>query len=120
MAFDYANILDNVSAPAIDEFGDDVTLRVMEEATGSDEWDPDLVSTDFAARAVRTKFKRMEIDGTVIEHGDVLYLVAPTADLPEVTLVDKLVDGPTVYTVINIETVKTGPLAVLWKIQCRK
>ena len=118
--FDYNNILNGVSIPQIDNFGDDVIIRVRTEASGSDSWDPEFVTVDTTVRAVRTKFKKMEIDGTIIQRDDVLFLIAPDPDYPDPELVDRLVDGSDTYEVLHVETVKPGPLAVLWKVHCRK
>lgn len=118
--FDYTNILNNVSIPQIDNFGTDIVLRTVTETTSSDEWDPTFDTSDTTVRAVRTNYEQSEIDGTVIKHDDVLYLIAPDPAYPKPEMVSQLVDGAETYRVINIRTVKTGPLAVLWKVQCRK
>lgn len=67
---------------------------------------------------VLTKYSNSSIDGTIIQQGDQLLLVEPSITLPE-TIQNVEVDSE-VFQVVNIETIKPGGTAVLYKVQVRR
>lgn len=113
MAIDYNRALATAKR-LIRDNGRDVVLRTMQQS--GDEWAPVLVPVDVTVRAVQTEFEADEIDGTLIQYCDKLYLIAGGADI---SLAQRLVDGTADYEVVRIMTVKPGPLTVLYKVQVR-
>jgi hypothetical protein len=66
-----------------------------------------------------TNYNQKDIDGTIIQHGDKLGLLAPD-NLERVPATgDRVVDGET-YTVKNVLEIKPGDTALLYKLQLRK
>jgi hypothetical protein len=112
MAIDYNKALANARR-LIRENGRDVTVRTF--TASGDEWNPVQVPSDVVVKAVQTQFKAEEIDGTLIQASDKLYLVAGGADI---SLAKRLIDGAD-YEVVRVETVKPGPVVVLYKVQVR-
>lgn len=69
-------------------------------------------------RGVRGKFHRDEIDGTLIQRGDVRFTVEATSIVPATS--DKVeIDGKP-YSVIDVDQVSPGGEALLYKVQVRK
>lgn len=112
MAIDYNKALANARR-LIRENGRDVTIRTF--TASGDEWNPVQVPSDVVIRAVQTRFNEEEIDGKLIQASDKLYLIAGIVD---VSLAQRLIDGAD-YEVVRVETVKPGPVVVLYKVQVR-
>lgn len=74
---------------------------------------------------VETKYKADSIDGTVIQRGDVLFLLSPVkldgADLPTpVADRDTLSTADGTWLVKHVETIRPTGLTVMHKLQLRK
>lgn len=109
--YDYSSI----SATAqrlIDSFGRSIIKR--SSVMGGDPWNPTLINTDTAIKAVATSFKANEVDGTIIKATDKQYLA-----YTEVTTADKIVDDEEL-SVINVMPIQTGPTKIIYKIQARR
>lgn len=69
-------------------------------------------------RGVKGKFRRDEIDGTLIQRGDVRFMVESASFVPATS--DKVeIDGKP-YSVIDVDQVSPGGEALLYKVQARK
>ncbi|PZQ46172.1 MAG: hypothetical protein DI551_05695 [Micavibrio aeruginosavorus] len=71
--------------------------------------------SDTPVMTVFTQYKAVEIDGEIIRRTDSRVLIAGTEPKKD----DRIIDGDLTYTVIDIETVKPGDTALLWKAQAR-
>lgn len=112
MAIDY-NRARSSAAKGTGDNGRQVVLRSF--VTSGDEWNPVQVPVDTSVIALQSRFDAKEIDGTLIQASDKLYLVAGGADI---SLAKRLIDGAD-YEVVRVETVKPGPVVVLYKVQVR-
>lgn len=97
----------------IDKFGRNVTKRTT-TATG-DAWNPTVSNVDVTIRAVSTSFQANEVDGTLIQMDDKLFL---TYD--EVTTADSIVDGGEVLSVVGVKPINPGEVKIIYRVQCRK
>lgn len=72
----------------------------------------------FNTKAVRSEFKKSDVDGTQIRAGDVLLLVSPTlATTPEPG--DFITFDGERFNVVNSVPVKPATVVVLHQVQCR-
>ncbi|MEE7442672.1 hypothetical protein MOR12E_28875 [Methylobacterium oryzae] len=103
----------------IDEFGRAMVLRRPNPGTynaGTDSHAGGGAPVDTPIMAVVTQYREKEIDGEIIKRGDVRILIAgvkPDKD-------NFILDGVDTYTAVNVETLKPGDLALLYKVQARK
>lgn len=67
---------------------------------------------------VLTKYSKSSIDGTIIQQGDQLLLVEPSVTIPR-TVQEVEVDNE-VWQVVDVETIKPGATAILYKVQVRR
>lgn len=70
-------------------------------------------------KAVITDYHDRQIDGEIIMRGDRRAIIAASG-LTAPDKGDVIVDGSDQYRIINIETVKPGDTALLYKLQVRK
>jgi len=116
MAFNYTPLA-KIALDQIVNFGRDCTLKRVTEstynfATGAN--DGGSVSSE-TIKAVVTNFEDKEIDGNLVQRGDKLYTIA-AKDLTAPALNDLIDD----CKILNINTIKTGDTALLYKCQVRK
>ncbi len=78
--------------------------------------DPAGTPVDTSGYAVEKTYKQSEINGTTVLANDRLFL---TIDIPTPTIVDKLVGGSSVLTIVSAVAVQPGDTALIWKLQCR-
>lgn len=119
MSFDYLSVAREASA-LLAEFGQIVT--VTRETVG--EYDPatGTVSSGtegYSCHGAVMNYRHQDIDGTLIQRGDVRVLLAPDAQFEpkpgdKVTLADA-----TVLTVISVMPTKPAGLSVLYELQAR-
>ena len=70
--------------------------------------------------AVKVNYSQVAIDGTMIQIGDVLFLI-PAYDLDDdIDIDDKLTFGSEDYSVVNSKAVDPNGTAILYKVQARK
>ena len=99
----------------IRENGREMTLR--SETASGDAWNPTLSVSDSTVVGVVTKFSAFEVANGLVEAQDKKILFAATVPL---TNAKRIIDGGVEYSIINVETVKPGYTAVLYKAQVRK
>ena len=147
MSFDYAALNVGTVQPLIDEFGKSGTLLIAEfteavvivdrdgnpildrdgnviTSRGSadiEPWESHLgFDMPHPVSLVQTVFKTVNNNGTLVEQGDVLYLVSTKGVMIDPTLANRMtVDGAT-YQVVRVDPLKPGPVIMLWKIHARK
>lgn len=142
MAFDYVGLRDSVAEPLIAEFGKlgtifvnipaNILLDDQDNPILDDQDNYILVSDSIPYESqlgsekshlvalVQTKFKKADNNGTLVEIGDVLYLVSTEGVIIDPGLANRVeVDGVT-YQVVRIDPLQPGPVVMLWKVHARK
>lgn len=74
--------------------------------------------TTFTAYGVTTRYRKSEIDGTVIQSGDVGLLLEVSATTPIVG--DTVTVNSIIYRVMGIDPVSPGGVDILYKLNLRK
>ena len=116
MTFNYVG-LEITSLSLITRFGKDATLNRVTEGA----YDPSTGTNTGAStstqtvKAVFTDYKEMQIDGSIVQRGDRLVLVAASGISEPLT--NDEIDG---YKVVNVKLVKPAETALLYKLQVRK
>lgn len=106
----------------IAKYGRSVTFRQVTPGT----FDPATyattgnTTTDATVKAFFKDYKERQIDGEIIKRNDKQILIAASALSVTPQTNDTIVDGGVTYTIVNMETVKPGDVAVLYKMQGRK
>jgi hypothetical protein len=118
MSFNYSALRDNTVEPLMTRFG---KPGVITAPTGApaDPWNPATGETTTNVTVVETQPDITERGGTLIEEGDVIFLVSPEGD-PSLDLAQTLEVEGVVYRVVGIMPVRPGPVAMLWKAHCRR
>lgn len=117
IAADIAGALDE-AATAVGKRRFRVTFIRAGEAVG-DPWNPTPGEpTRHDLRAMRGKYMTNEIDGTLIQRGDIKLMVEAGAFIPSTADTAEM-SGKT-YAVINVEFVSPGGEALIYKVQVRK
>ena len=120
MAFDYTGLRNETVEPLIDEFGKDGQLAVNDDASGAP-YDSQLGSeTLYDVRLVQTRFKKSDNNGTLVEAGDVLYIVSTKGVKIDPDLANRMIVGTVTYQVVRIDPLQPGNVIMLWKIHARK
>ena len=118
--FNYTAMRDNTAIPLINQFGDDAVLTLTPAADPATPWNPGSgTPVETPARAVQTQFTNADRDGTLIQEGDVLFIVS-TQGLTDIELAETLTSSGTVYQIIKVMPLKPGPIIMLYKVHCRK
>lgn len=120
MAFDYAALRTETVEPLIDEFGKAAQIAVNDPASG-DPWDSDLdAETLHDVTLVQTKFHKSDNQGTLVEVGDVMFLVSTKGVTIDPALADRVIVGGITYQVVRVDPLQPGSTVMLWKIHARK
>ena len=113
MSYDYAEEA-ALAVEMIAEFGRDVTL--IAEVNEGSRRDPDIRRVPTPAKTVVTSYRSSQIDGSLIQMGDRLYLFDATTP---VTTDMRVLDGDGDYAIQSVEPVRLGEPVVLYKCQVR-
>jgi hypothetical protein len=107
--------------------GKGLELSLVRVITG--EYDPEIgggkVTTEqFDSSGLRQSYRQQDIDGSLIQQGDVKILISPVlldgADTPQPVTLDKITfDGDT-YTVQHVDPWDYAGVAVGFSVQARK
>jgi len=105
----------NTKIPSlISRLGRSVLVRTY--ANTGTSYDPTLTPTDAPATAAVFDYEASELFGSVIQREDKLILIS---SLSVVAKTDKIVDGGTEYTIVNLEKVGPGDETFYYRIQGR-
>jgi len=101
------------------EFGQ--TITVNRETSSS--FDPVLgidttVSSSFTGKGAAFEYKATEIDGTVVQAGDIQLYLNATSTAPLID--DRITIDSNVYEVMNVEQINPAGTPVLYILQLRK
>ena len=120
MAFDYPNLRDETVEPLIAEFGKPGQIAVNDPTTG-EPWDSQIGSEALhAVTVVQTQFKKSDNNGTLVEMGDVLFLVSTDGVTIDPALANRIIVNAISYQVVRIDPLQPGSTVMLWKIHARK
>jgi hypothetical protein len=120
MAFDYPALRDNTVEPKIAEYGKPGTLYVNDPATG-DPWDSQLgAETAHAVTVLQTAFTKSDNKGTLVEMGDVMFLVSTEGVTTDPELAHRIEVNSITYQVVRIDPLFPGPTIMFWKVHARK
>jgi hypothetical protein len=119
MAFDYTELIDAVN-PELEELGKPGGLIVDGVQTDHD-YNPRYAEpVVHPVTVVQGKFTKEYNQGTLVELGDIKFLVSTDGVTVDPTLANRLrVEGVT-YQIVRIDPVSPGPTVVLWVVQARK
>lgn len=122
MAFDYAGLRDGLVQPLLAEFGK-VTpgqLSVNVPATGAP-YDSQIgTPVLYSCTVVQTVFKKSDNNGTLVEAGDVLFLVSPEGLSVEPEMANRIIVDGVIYQIVRVDPLKPGSVIMLWKVHGRK
>ena len=101
------------------EFGQAVTIN--RETSSS--FDPTLgidttASSSFTGKGAAFEYKAMQIDGTIVQAGDIQLYLNATATVPLID--DRITIDSATYQVMNVEQINPAGTPVLYIIQLRK
>jgi len=114
MAYNYGT-LQATAIRLIASFGREVTIRSYTETGPA--YDPTLTPTDTVATAVDVEFNEFNKGIWPIEAHDKNFLISSTSTVDKS---NKIVDSDgTVYSIVNLRTIKPGAALVLYDIQAR-
>lgn len=97
----------------ITSFGKNLTLRTMTNSGSA--FDPTVTNTDTPIVGVMLGYRAAEVDGTLIQAGDMQVL---TYD--PVTVEQKIIDGGKAFSVVSVTTVSPSVTPLIYKVQVRK
>lgn len=118
MAF-YDDILNNVTDPMITQFGTTAVHRVPD--ISGDEANPTFgTPSDYTIKILKTSFMQKNIDGDLIQRGDMEFLAVPDSDNPDIEIGHTIIYNSDSYQVINPDRVEPAVTNVLWKLHVRK
>lgn len=116
MSFNYAPLA-QLAVAQIANFGRDCVLKRVTEGsynfTTGENTGGSIVSETI--KAVVTEFEDKEIDGNLVQRGDKFYTMG-AENITAPSLNDMIDD----FKILNINTIKTGDTALLYKCQVRK
>lgn len=121
MAFDYASIRDQTVIPQIADKGKPGQISVNEPTTGAEPYESQIGTPVLhPVTLVQKQFKKSDNKGTLVQMGDVLYMVSPDGVTIDPALADRIIVDGISYQIIRIDPLQTGPLVMLWNIHARK
>ena len=114
----YSN-LKNVASRLLIDKGQDVTFT-QETTTGIDPAAGTKTKTTstFTGYGAAFDYKRMEIDGELIQKGDIRFLMEATTTIPvpgNTTVIDSII-----YRVMSVKLTSPAGIAVIYEVQLRK
>ena len=120
MAFDYVSLRDGTVEPLIAEFGKPGYLVVNVPASGA-AWESQFGSEEtYPITIVQTKFQKSDNSGTLVEMGDVLFIVSTQGATVDPQLAQRIIANGDTYQVIRVDPVQPGTTIMLWKVHARK
>jgi hypothetical protein len=121
MAFDYTALNTETVQPLIDEFGKDGQLSINVPDSGAEPYENQIgESVLHAVRLVQTVFKKADNMGTLVEAGDVLFIISTKGVTVDPQLADRMIVDTVKYQVVRVDPLMPGPVIMLWKIHARK
>jgi len=123
MGFDYTKLA-KTAQTMLDKFGEDWTLRsidkgVYDPANNSQTYD---TINNYTVKAVRENYDAKQIDNTVVMCGDIKLLVEAKTlnEIPYTpTTHDQMLNGSSLYQIVNVKPTKPADIFVLYELQLR-
>lgn len=121
MGFDYTGLRDDTVEPLIAEYGKMGVLHVNVPATGAEPYESQLDGeTLHDVVVVQTQFKKTDNMGTLVEMGDVGFLVSTEGLVIDPDLAQRISANGLTYQIIRIDPLQPGPVVMFWKVHARK
>jgi hypothetical protein len=142
MPFDYANLRDETAEPLITEFGKQGALlvgiigNILVDRDGNPILDRDgnyiivdggvpwgsqlSYAVSYPVTLVQIGFTKSDNNGTLVEKGDVLFLVSTEGLTIDPALANRFIANGITYQVIRIDPLYPGPIIMKWNIHGRK
>lgn len=125
MAIDYAALAAKAKA-LVEANGRSVTLRKRSRtpADGAKPWRGTSTQTDTSVvTAVVVPFEASDVDGEIIRREDMMAIIAATSnnvDGEEIEDYDSLLDGSTLYKIVNAKLYEPGSQRLAYFVQLRR
>lgn len=120
MAFDYPTMVDDVVIPQLADKGKPGQIAVNDPSSGAP-YESQLGSeTLHNVTVVQKTFEKSDNNGTLVEKGDVLFLVSTDGVTIDPALADRIIANGITYQVVRIDPLYPGPTIMLWSIHGRK
>ena len=121
MAFDYPTIRDEVVIPQLADKGKPGQISANLPATGAEPYESQIDGESLHDVTVLQKqFQKADNRGTLVEMGDVLYLVSTDGVTIDPALADRIIVAGITYQIVRIDPLVPGPTVMLWEIHARK
>lgn len=120
MAFDYISLRDDTAEPLIAEFGKPGQIAVNDSSSFAPYESQFGSETLHDCTVVQTRFQKADNNGTLVEEGDVLFLVSTDGVTIDPALAHRIVAGGATYQVVRVDPLQPGPTIMLWKVHARK
>jgi len=115
-----AETLAVTSSRQIEDKGRPITLRLTELAFDPATGESTPRTIDSEAFGLFTEFAERQVDGSVIQAGDKLLLIAAEGLKVAPKPGYKAIDGADAWNVEHVSTVQPGPTAILYKLRIRR
>jgi len=120
MTFDYISLRDGTVEPLITEFGKPGNIVVNVPPSGAP-WESQFGSEEsYPITIVQTKFQKSDNSGTLVEMGDVLFIISTQGVTLDPELAQRIIANGTTYQIIRVDPVQPGTTIMLWKVHARK
>lgn len=103
----------------ITKFGTDATIIRAGTPTGPAHNPTPGVPVEYACKAVFDTWRNDQIDGTLIQRGDLKILVASSGLTITPTPADKFKHSAKEYAIINVDPLQPAGIPVMWTVQAR-
>ena len=120
MAFDYPNLRDNLVEPQLADKGKPGILYVNDPSTGEPYESQIGSETAHPVTVLQTGFKKENNRGTLIEMGDVMFLVSTEGVTVDPELAHRIKVNSIIYQVVRIDPLYPGSTIMFWEVHARK
>ena len=111
-------LVDRAGKPLKDRAGVPITVRAVGSAAPYRSQLDDSIS--HPVTLMQTVFKKADNRGTLVEAGDVLYLVSTQGVTIDPELADRITVDSLIYQIIRIDPLTPAPVVMFWYIHARK
>ena len=120
MAFDYPALRDNTVEPKIAEYGKPGTLYINDPEGGAPYESQFGDELAYPVTVLQTGFTKADNKGTLVEKGDVMFLVSTEGVTADPELAHRIEVNSITYQVVRVDPLFPGPTIMFWKVHARK
>ncbi len=119
--FDYVTLRDTTVNGLLENFGKTATMFQNVAVPGANPWDSEITTeTSAEVTVVQTEFSKADISLSLVEAGDVKFLMSTNGVDFDPSLSDRIQTGADVYQITQVEPLQPGSTVMLWTIYARK